>query len=294
MEDDEALDIVQGGGGLKVMSAIPPPIHFTDLQPVGAPIDPFQTAPSPSTDPDTFYPDPPTPEPNKPAITVLSATGEHRYKFHFHPDQAYGEQWVDEHKLAYAAFMRDPIISFVRSVAGEQGQKDANAFLKTGFEDIMKIMRSSLPQTFDMFPGGAGGGGTLSLGGGSGPDPPGKGTIVRNPNVFNQAAMEELKDIVEVLQSYGRAEDALRAYAYLSRQSAVRDAAVVQWLTLPMNLGQIYFVDTLKSAIEDALEDIRTYKPLPEGGTFFEEILAVTLDTDLYKRLVSKALDIST
>lgn len=290
--DQEQLDALISAGGIRVSasgeSAAAAP-RFRDLQPIGAGVDPFAVNPAPSgTVPERFYPD--VPEAVN-GISVLSATGEHRFKFHFHPEQAYGEQWIEEHSLVFAAFMRNPIIDFVRSVAGQQQHKDENVYLRTGFEDIHSIMRASLPDTYDMFQGGTSGG-TFSLTGPPPPPGPDSKAIVTNPNVFSKTAMEELKDIVNVLSSYGRGEDALRAFSYLQRRSAQRDFAIVKWLTLPMNLGEIYFTNDLKSAIEDALVAVHNASRIENDNTLFAEILHARTLRNVFKRIVSKRLDI--
>jgi hypothetical protein len=317
---------------------------------------------------------------------VHGGDGQTRTYYSLHPEAIYGPNFVDEHALAFANFMRSQIISFVRTVAGMRGLA-ANDLLQTGFEDLTSIMRETLPKSFDMFlPGTYGGNfekspfepdkikkyisneevqkifkeriepGILKIFANYVPaskenTPSIKGfvqtaeilwpivifetdesrieNIVQNltkeiqdrfqvtkiseeiRSLFKNEAIDgkftssteliyssdygkevitDLSNLATVLRGFGDGTEILRVYRYLQTRKERYDYAMVKWLTLPMNIGQIYFKDTLKAAIENALAHVVRLRGLHDDGTLFAELLNSN-QSNTFAQLVARYLD---
>lgn len=250
----------------------------------------------------------------KPVLTVQGADGKTTTYLSFHPAQVYGENFVEEHALAFAAFMRSQLISFVRSVAGMRGLT-ANDLLQTGFEDLTQLMRETLPKTFDLYLPSTSTFGSAPT---STTEPqeklegddedsdtdldinlnarlqsnllPNEKEIRKLSDKYTGQAVSELVNLAQLLQGFGDGTDVLRVFRYLQNRQGRYDFAVVKWLTLPMNIGQFYFKDTLKAAIENALAHVVRLRSVPDNGTLFAEILNSD-QSNTFAQLVSRYLD---
>jgi len=252
----------------------------------------------------------------KPVLTVKGADGRATTYLSFHPAQVYGENFVEEHALAFAAFMRSQLISFVRTVAGMRGLT-ANDLLQTGFEDLTRLMRETLPKTFDLYlpststfgsaptsttrPEGQGGFEDVVESEDEETDTstnarlqpkllPDESKIQTLSNNYTAQAISELVNLAELLKGFGDGTDVLRVFRYLQNRQGRYDFAVVKWMTLPMNIGQIYFKDTLKAAIENALAHVVRLRNSPDNGTLFAEILNSD-QSNTFAQLVARYLD---
>jgi len=385
MDVDDPMDIesiLNGDAGVAITQSGQPPLQplHGDLIPIvnlGA-----QTPSLESAEPITSG----SSSAKQPVLRVKSRDGSTRTYFSFHPEQIYGPSFVEEHALAFAAFMRTQVMSFVRSVAGMRGLT-ANDLLQTGFEDLTAIMRETLPRSHDMF---------LPTGFSSSSDPsrgvqPAElpkiarredverlfdrriapsmtdalfaakveptttkgivegnktrwvplylsgdpksrsifftatvgpeltrsnvnpntvavietlwnnttldaGQTIQDPSEINYSTeygkevVADLSNLARLLSGFGNSDDILRVYRYLQTRSERYDHALVKWLTLPMNLSQLYFKDNLKAAIENALSHVLRLRNQQDNGTLFAEILNSD-QSNVFAQLVARYLD---
>jgi hypothetical protein len=266
----------------------------------------------------------PKPEP-KEFLRVLGTNGDERIFYTFNPRQFYGEHFVDAHSLQFAHFMRNKLIDFVRQVAGHRdlSYKD---LLQTGFEDITELMRLSLGNPSDLA-GAVNNAPTVQItntGAGANIQPPampevvdgdddddestdiemrvgGRATLAdpREPSgaykMFNRSsryksnAVAELVELAKVLNGFGSPNDIIRVYRYLQTRQERYDYTVVKWLTLPMNLKELYFKDNLKAAVDTALNHVATLRQ-SSVDTLFTDLLYST-QCSVFAELVARYMD---
>ena len=106
----------------------------------------------------------------------------------------------------------------------------------------------------------------------------------------SEAAILQLRDLAELMEGFGDSGDVLSVFRYLQTRQERYDFAMLRWLTLPMNIGQLYFKDTLKAAIENALAHVLRVRGIVDTGTLFAEL--ITSDqSNTFAQLVARYLD---
>ena len=122
------------------------------------------------------------------------------------------------------------------------------------------------------------------------------GQAVKEPSEINYSTdygkevVTDLVNLAKLLGGFGNSDDILRVYRYLQTRSERYDFALVKWLTLPMNLSQLYFKDNLKAAIENALSHVIRLRNQQDNGTLFAEILNSD-QSNSFAQLVVRYLD---
>jgi len=247
---------------------------------------------------------------------VLQVKGSERTYLFLHPTQLYNTSKTTEaielHSLRYAAWIQSQTMTFVRTVAGMQ-KVPLESLIVTGFEPLHRLIQESLPMESDLpLPHSeytsygtqqsqsgrqqqqreAEGGeeeeymaGKLPIGGQINVDNIDLGSEYSNETI------RKLLTLVNTLHGFGSSTDALRAFNYLTRREGRHDAAVLKWLTLPMNLSRTYFQDTLFSAVMQALDKTAQINRIPLSDNLFAEILGSELMTTfaaLTSRIMNK------
>jgi hypothetical protein len=122
------------------------------------------------------------------------------------------------------------------------------------------------------------------------------GQTIQDPSEINYSTeygkevVTDLSNLARLLSGFGNSDDILRVYRYLQTRSERYDFALVKWLTLPMNLSQLYFKDNLKGAIENALSHVLRLRNQQDNGALFAEILNSNQSND-FAQLVARYLD---
>ena len=161
------------------------------------------------------------------------------YQYIFHPAEAYSDvDWLNQHEMRYAAFLRMGVVDFARSVAGAMNRK-LNDMLETGFEDINSIMRDAARR------------GDLAMKGQS-------SDTLRPPAELSEFARNELTALTNLIRNENPAivERDVALLLSLIHQKQEHANAIVRWSTLPYNLQKFYYKENLKTAIEFSLDNI--------------------------------------
>jgi len=228
-------------------------------------------------DPNTGLPGNPGTNEARDEITVVS------FAQSIFPDT---DEWIDEHSVRFTEWISNSMVDFANTVAGLQGAQDVSQFLKTGFEGLLRLIKENIAMNNEIQYGDS------SLREDNTvrsrrPVPP-----VATYDKNGLATMELIMKFKDIMLSHGVGnESALAAYRYITGTNNVYDYSVMKWLTLPMNLTNIYYSNPLKAAVEVALHDLRTRFNYPEDGPLFSRILASPMRTS-FAELVSAILDI--
>lgn len=195
-----------------------------------------------------------------------------KYGFGFHPESVLGPQWLSAYSLKIGLWFRNTIIDFARTLAGKLQFKSVNDVLETGFEDLHSLIRQAQMEQSDLpalrQPEQSG----TSVPAGVVPPPLGQAAPSK--------AMYELWSIANMVSSFGTADDSIKFYRYLTRRAESRDAVYNRWLTLPMNLSQVYFTPVAKAGIEAAIDAIaQSYEHIPRENIFGEVLRSRARET---------------
>jgi len=195
------------------------------------------------------------------------------WRYVFHPSEMYSKNWLNQHELRYAAFLRATVIDFVRSVAGGLNRR-LEDLLETGFEDITRIMRDATSRH------------ELALYGRT-------TTLVTDfeQDDITDATRRELEDLTQLVRDAGdgvTSLDIARFMHNLTYRNQQHEYAVMRWLTLPYNLRRIYFKPSLKTAVEYALDQVRDFAQIDTSyDVLFSDLLAGDKHTDFVRLVVA-------
>lgn len=202
-----------------------------------------------------------------------------KWRYSFHPEQEYGEDWINQHELAYAAFVRNAVVDFARSVAGELN-RSLNDVLETGFGDIEDIMRDAMQRQSRYFKASD------------------AEALSAEPQPIGDVAPETLKELQNLSRLVRNGELVSRDLELLLHNSRQREMsseyARVRFLTLPYNLRRFYFKPSLKAAVEKSLQDIREIANIDEQvptSQLFSDLVS-SESHNLFVQLVAKHLEI--
>lgn len=196
------------------------------------------------------------------------------WKYIFHPGEVYSDtNWLNQHEVRYATFLRMGVVDFARSVAGGTNRKLID-MLDTGFDDINSIMRDSAHR------------GDLVMKGrfSEAPLPPAE---------LSEVTRKELADLTAFIRNEDEkvvAGDVLRLLSMIQQRNQEHAKEIVRWSTLPYNLQKFYYKENLKTAVEYSLDNIcdiaRRRIPF---GELFSDLIAGPKRTD-FVRLVAAQL----
>lgn len=251
------------------------------MLPIGAGIEPFYGVPELGPLPaPQFYPAQ-TPikdenaGPAKPGDLIYRwANGTRAYSLALDARQLGGQNWVEEIPLRYAIWSRDMLVKFVSDVAGVCGAKTPGELMLDPFSDLKAVLRTARPRPGDMQMPRADAADTSGLSG-----------VLRPPGAYEPSetnfrthgyteAMKTLELLANTVLRFGNGSDVLRVYDYLQNRTASRDAAIVQWLTLPMNLGRVFLTSEMQSAVQIALSAVSEVTGEIDSGDLFSEVLS--------------------
>ena len=195
-----------------------------------------------------------------------------QWRYVFHPREQYGPNWLTQHEMRYAQFLRKATVDFARSVAGGVNRKLTD-LLETGFEDITHIMRDATARH------------ELALYGRASSQPSDELGDVTEETQRELAALTEL---VRSADERVTARDIALMMHSLTLRNQRHEYAVVRWMTLPYNMHSVYFKPQLKTAVEYALEQIHSYNPAMEESMaeLFSELIGGPRRTDFVKLVV--------
>jgi hypothetical protein len=248
----------------------------------------FQGFAAPPTRHRDFYPGQAVPASVKPGDLIYSyASGQKRFGLALGPEQLAGQSWVEEVQLRFAVWLRDWLIKFVSDVAGVCGAKTPAELMLDPFSDLKAVLRTAKPRPGDMqLP--------------SSQTPDGLDRL-RPPSVNEPTqtdfkthgfteAMKTLELVANTVLRFGSGGDVLRVYDYLKNREGARDEAILQWLTLPMNLGQVFLTSEMQSAVQIALFSVSEITGEPDYGDLFTTVLASASYTPFFQLVGTQIL----
>lgn len=195
------------------------------------------------------------------------------WKYIFSPNQLYGDNWLDQHQLVYAAYARNAVVDFAASVAGALNKRTEDLLL-TGFESIRHIMRDALDKRAAVL----------------NPAESSMPVIKAEPIGAKRETLDELRVLTEEVRQDGLLQNNVEQFFYnLESQELEHEYAMLRWNTLPYNLRKIYFKPELKKAVEAALYAVRQQSRTPdsvEDGVLFTDLIT-RRDRDDFVELVA-------
>lgn len=194
------------------------------------------------------------------------------WRYVFHPREMYGPNWLDQHEMRYAQYLRKAVVDFARSVAGGVNRQ-LKDLLETGFDDITGIMRDATARH------------EMALYGRTSSSPSAELEDV------TEETMRELQALTALVREAGpdiTARDVQMMLHNLSHRNQQHEYSVVRWMTLLYNTHSIYFRPALKTAVEYSLARIKEFNPAMEEsfGELFSELIGGNRRTDFVQLVV--------
>jgi len=142
-------------------------------------------------------------------------------------------EWIVQHQKRYDEFMENPVVDFVSSVAGDLNQTTED-LLKTGFEDIVKLLQKNQPRPYKPL------------------------STYDYANVFARDPKNLKREWDSVLETmsmvYDKDEQLVSSLpnivAYAQNRYEKREQLITEWKVMALNVKKLHFKEFLKSAVE--------------------------------------------
>jgi len=203
------------------------------------------------------------------------------YGFSLSPDQI-SPNWIEEIPLRFGTWLRNWLVRFVSDVSGALGNTTPDSLMLDPFAKLKEAMDQARPKQGDLqLPTQAD---PFSI-----PNPSGESVQFDPQNLppstsfpathgFDSTLNTLMELAKKIVPMRGTTRDILAVYEYLMKRQSARDQAVVNWMTVPWNLGQVFLSSNMKAATQTALYDI--------GGMFgrtdIDRLLGEVLDSESY------------
>jgi hypothetical protein len=253
--------------------------------------------------PTSFYP---ANIPNYPAMTTKVKTeglekgrlmysgsgGGKAYSFSLGPEQMGGERWIEEIPLRMGLWMRDWLVKFVIDVSGVVGAVTPDELMLDPFADMKLALDSAAPRPMQL-PTHSSDPGIMATDSNGVPINPMRAPVDQGTGFETQGfteAIQTLEKLAKEVLRYGGGTDVLRVYDYLNQRQHGRDKAIIQWMTLPQNLGRLFLKPVMTSAVQICLGDVSQYTSTPDNGQLLGDLLASEAYTKFFEMVGTRIL----
>ncbi len=193
--------------------------------------------------------------PAPPATTVPSTTAR---------TLGFGGFDVDltSHSMRVALFFQQTVVKFAVAIAGKLTSGGVDTILETGFEDLIRLsgkaaMNQQEQQALSQRETPLSTAGIPAF------------KVENWQAAFSERELQVLEQLRAVATSLNNTQNAMEVYTYLNTQQSGNQHLYNQWMTLPINLSQIYFKPYVQAGIDEALSDLDGKINVPRHALFY-------------------------